>query len=54
MSAAADKYERDVGDYLQLIGLDASRPKVSSKYSDILIKHNNKKIWLEVKIESYW
>lgn len=47
---AADKYERDVAEYIQELGIDASRPSVSSKYSDVLINHKGKKVWLEVKM----
>jgi hypothetical protein len=47
---AADKYELDVAEYITGFGIDAARPKVSSKYSDVLITHNGKKVWLEVKM----
>jgi len=50
MSAASDKYERDVADELKRIGFDASRPKVDSTYSDVLVKHNNQRVWIEVKM----
>jgi hypothetical protein len=50
MSAAADKYEKDVADYLAQLGVPASRPPVSSKYSDILIKRGSQRVWLEVKM----
>lgn len=47
---AADKYEIEVAEYIQSLGIDAKRPKVSSKYSDVLIHHKGKKVWLEVKM----
>lgn len=48
--SAADKYELDVAEYIKNLGIDAERPKVSSKYSDVLINHKGKKVWLEVKM----
>ena len=48
--SAADKYEIDVAEYIQSLAIDAKRPKVSSKYSDVLIHHKGKKVWLEVKM----
>lgn len=51
MSAAADRYERDVADYINgLDGVKASRPAVSTKYSDVVVEYNGKKAWLEVKM----
>lgn len=55
MSAASDKYEKDVADHLdKFIGLSADRPIVSSKYPDVLVRFNlNNKIvssWIEVKM----
>lgn len=49
--SAADKYERDVADYLNTIpGVSAERPQVSSKYSDIKCTFKNKTRWIEVKM----
>jgi len=51
MSAAADKYERDVAEYIDsLDGVKAERPKVSTKYADVVLSYNNKRTWLEVKM----
>lgn len=50
MSAASDRFERDVANQLVELGLDASRPKVDSTYSDVLVKYKGKKIWIEVKM----
>tara|TARA_B110000211_G_scaffold107925_1_gene125178 strand:- start:4271 stop:4996 length:726 start_codon:yes stop_codon:yes gene_type:complete len=50
LSNVSDKYEIDVAKYIQSLAIDATRPKVSSKYSDILIKHKGQKVWLEVKM----
>lgn len=50
MSAASDRFEHDVVNSLVELGLDASRPRVDSTYSDVLIKYKGKKIWLEVKM----
>jgi hypothetical protein len=52
----ADKYELDVAQYIQSLGIDAERPRVSSKWSDVIIYPNGTKvpyskgIWLEVKM----
>ena len=51
MSAAADRYERDVANYINsLDDVKASRPAVSTKYSDVVLDFNGKKAWLEVKM----
>ena len=55
MSAAADRYELDVAKYIRSLGIDAERPSVSAKWSDIVINHPAKKsykqsVWLEVKM----
>ena len=50
MSVASDKYEKDVADELKKMGFDASRPRVDSTYSDVLVKHNNQRVWIEVKM----
>lgn len=49
-SRASDKFEIDVADELKKLGFDASRPKVDSTYSDVLVKHQGKKVWIEVKM----
>ena len=49
-SAKSDKYEADVADYITSLGINASRPKVSVKFPDVLIDYNGKKVWLEVKM----
>jgi hypothetical protein len=54
--SAADKYEIDVANYIKSLGIDAERPQVSSKYSDVAIYPRgvrvpfSKAIWLEVKM----
>ena len=55
MSAASDKYEKDVADYLDnFIGVSAVRPVASPKFPDVLVRRtvNNKMIpaWIEVKM----
>jgi hypothetical protein len=51
MSAASDRYEKEVADYLNSIqNVKASRPKVSTKYSDVVVEYKGKKAWLEVKM----
>lgn len=50
-SAASDKYEQDVAEYInQMPGVNASRPKVSPKYADVLTQFNGGKTWIEVKM----
>ena len=49
-SRASDKFEIDVANELKNLGFDASRPKVDSTYSDILVKHQGKRVWIEVKM----
>lgn len=49
-SRASDKFEIDVANELKNLGFDASRPKVDSTYSDVLVKHNGKRVWIEVKM----
>lgn len=47
----ADLYEVAVADYInQFENVNAIRPKVSTHYSDVLVKHNNESAWLEVKM----
>ena len=51
MSAASDKYERDVADNINKIpGVDASRPSVGTDYPDVKLKYNGIENWLEVKM----
>lgn len=51
MSAASDKYEKDVADYINNLGnVKASRPTVSVKFPDVLIEYKGTKTWLEVKM----
>lgn len=51
MSAASDKFENDVAKNInKLPGIDATRPKVSTEYSDVLLKYKNLKVWVEVKM----
>lgn len=51
-SAKADKYEKDVAETLnKMKGLTAERPRVSTKYSDVLITlDGGETSWLEVKM----
>lgn len=49
--SAPDRYERSVAYYLNNIdNVTAIRPKVSTKYSDVLIEYNKETSWLEVKM----
>jgi hypothetical protein len=51
MSAASDKYERDVAENIDRIpGVKAERPSVGTDYPDVKLTYNNKKTWLEVKM----
>ena len=51
MSAASDKFENDVAKSIdKLPGINATRPKVSTEYSDVLLKYKNMKVWVEVKM----
>ena len=52
MSAASDKYEKDVADYLKMSGVDAERPSVSVKYPDIRVNEYKsvRNTWIEVKM----
>ena len=51
MSAASDKFENDVAKNInKLPGITATRPKVSTEYSDVLMKYKNLKVWIEVKM----
>ena len=51
MSAASDKFEQDVAKNINKFpGIKATRPKVSTEYSDVLIEYGGKKYWVEVKM----
>ena len=53
MSAASDQFENKIANALVEMGLDASRPRVDSTYSDVLVnnpKGRIKKVWIEVKM----
>lgn len=58
MSAASDKYEKDVAENIHNSApktLTASRPRVSTSYPDVLVEYGNYKgtergIWVEVKM----
>lgn len=50
MSAASDKYEKDVADNLKKLGITAERPKVGTDYPDVRINYQGKQSWLEVKM----
>lgn len=51
MSAASDRYEQEVAEYLnRMDGVDAARPKVSTKYADVKLTFDQKTTWLEVKM----
>lgn len=51
MSAASDKYERDVAAYMnKLAGVKAIRPTVGTDYPDVLVEYNKVKSYVEVKM----
>jgi len=50
MSAASDKYEKDVADYINSLGAKAVRPVASVKYPDVLVEYKGRKAWVEVKM----
>lgn len=51
MSAASDKFEKDVADEInRLPGIKASRPSVGTDYSDVRIEYKSIRTWLEVKM----
>lgn len=51
MSAASDKYERDVAAYMNsLPGVKAERPTVGTDYPDVLVEYKKKKSFVEVKM----
>jgi hypothetical protein len=51
MSVASDKFEQDVAKSInKLPGIKATRPKVSTEYSDVKVEYKNIKTWVEVKM----
>ena len=51
MSAASDKYEKDVADNVNRIpGVKAERPPGDTAYADVRITFKNKTHWMEVKM----
>lgn len=51
MSAASDKYERDIANEINKInGVKASRPIMGTDYSDVKVTVNNVTTWVEVKM----
>lgn len=52
MSAKSHKYEKDVAKHINdsLDCVSAERPRVSTSYSDILVTHKDKNVWIEVKM----
>lgn len=51
MSAASDRYEREIADQINNInGVKASRPTMGTDYSDVKVTVNNVTTWVEVKM----
>lgn len=51
MSAASDRYEKDVADNVNKIpGVKAERPPGDTAYADVKITYKNKVHWMEVKM----
>ena len=50
MSKTSDQYEKDVAQHLRSMNIDADRPRVSVKYSDIKVKISEISTWIEVKM----
>jgi hypothetical protein len=52
MSAASDRYEQSVANFIKSMGIDAERPSVSVKYPDVRINSFNgvQNVWIEVKM----
>lgn len=51
MSAASDKYEKDVAEALNEVpGVKAERPKVGTDYPDVRATYNKATTWIEVKM----
>lgn len=52
-SAVADQYELDVANYISSVeGVEAERPRASTKYSDVRVRTNGETSWVEVKMHS--
>lgn len=51
MSAASDKYEKDVAAYMNsLPGVEAVRPSVGTDFPDVLVTYKGQKSYVEVKM----
>lgn len=51
MSIASDLYEKEIAEYINTFpNLTAVRSNRGIKYPDVLITHNGKEVWLEVKM----
>lgn len=51
MSSVSDKYEKDVAKNIdQIPGVKAERPSVGTDYPDVRLTYQNKRTWLEVKM----
>lgn len=51
MSAASDKYEKDVAKYINdMKGIKAERPSVGTEYPDVKLTIDGASTWLEVKM----
>lgn len=51
MSAASDKYERDVANFINSIpGVEALRPSVGTDYPDVKVTFKGVSTWIEVKM----
>ena len=51
MSRASDAHELDVANYINsLPSVSATRPKVNTTYSDVVVDYRGKTSWLEVKM----
>lgn len=51
MSAASDRYERDIANQINKInGVSASRPTIGTNYSDVKVVYKNISTWIEVKM----
>ena len=51
MSAASDKYEKDVATYINKIpGVSAERPSVGTDFPDVRVKYKGAMTWVEVKM----
>ena len=51
MSAASDKYEKDVADNVnEMLTVEATRPSANTAYADVKITKNGITTWMEVKM----